>query len=61
MKSALVPAAMGLFRQHPGSFIALTLLAPAMLAVLRLLQPHWTRTRSRAGGRARAPQASPAG
>lgn len=52
---------MGLFRQHPGSFIALTLLAPAMLAVLRLLQPHWTRTRSRAGGRARAPQASPAG
>lgn len=60
----LVPAAMGLSRQYLGSylwgFIALGVLALAMLTVLRLLQPRWTRTWSRAGGRAAAPQAAPA-
>ncbi len=61
----LVPAAMGLSRQYLGSylwgFIALAMLALAMLAVLRLLQPRWTRSWSRAGGRALSPQAAPAG
>ena len=55
----LVPNAMGLSRQYLGSylwgFIALALLALAMLAVLRLMQPRWTRTWSRPGGRAPAP------
>ncbi|MBS0292280.1 MAG: NarK/NasA family nitrate transporter [Proteobacteria bacterium] len=61
----LVPATMGLSRQYLGSylwgFIALAVLAVTMLAVLRLLQPRWTRSWSRAGGRALVPQGSPAG
>ena len=54
---ALVPNAMGLSRQYLGSylwgFIALALLALAMLTVLRLMQGRWTTTWAAQGGRAR--------
>ncbi|MEZ5606640.1 MAG: MFS transporter [Burkholderiaceae bacterium] len=52
----LVPSAMGLSRQYLGNylwgFIALALLALAMLAVLRVMQGRWTRTWAAPGGRA---------
>ncbi|HQQ71389.1 MAG TPA: MFS transporter [Alicycliphilus sp.] len=57
----LVPNAMGLSRQYLGTylwgFIALALLALAMLAVLRLMQGRWTTTWAAQGGR--APAAAP--
>lgn len=57
----LVPNAMGLSRQYLGTylwgFIALALLALAMLAVLRLMQGLWTTTWAAQGGR--APAAAP--
>ena len=63
-----VPNAMGLSKQYSGSylwgFVAFTLLALAMLAMLRVAQIRWTRTWAEKGGRARpalpAAQARPA-
>lgn len=52
-----VPNAMGLSKQHFGSyawgFVALAALALVMLAVMRLMQIRWTRTWAEQGGRAR--------
>ena len=53
-----LPNAMGLSKQHTGSylwgFVAFTVLALAMLAMLRVVQIRWTRTWAEKGGRARA-------
>jgi NNP family nitrate/nitrite transporter-like MFS transporter len=52
-----IPNAMGQSRQHTGSylwgFVAFTLLALAMLAMLRVVQARWTRTWADKGGRAK--------
>ena len=61
----LVPNAMGLSRQFTGSYLwgfaAFTVLALAMLVLLRVAQKRWTRTWVGAGGRARRPEAQPGG
>jgi NNP family nitrate/nitrite transporter-like MFS transporter len=53
-----LPNAMGLSKQHLGSylggFVAFALLAVAMLLLLRRVQIRWTRTWAEQGGRARA-------
>jgi NNP family nitrate/nitrite transporter-like MFS transporter len=53
----LLPNAMGLARQHTGSylggFLAFTALAVAMLVLLRVVQVRWTRTWAEKGGRAK--------
>lgn len=58
----LVPNAMGLSRQHAGSylwgFVVFAVLALLMLLVLRVAQIRWTRTWAEKGGRARAPAAT---
>lgn len=61
-----LPNAMGLSKQYSGSylwgFVAFTLLALGMLAMLRVVQIRWTRTWAEKGGRARAvPGAQAAG
>ncbi|MCR5864294.1 MAG: MFS transporter [Aquincola tertiaricarbonis] len=52
-----LPNAMGLSKQYSGSylwgFVAFTVLALAMLAMLRIVQIRWTRTWAERGGRAR--------
>jgi NNP family nitrate/nitrite transporter-like MFS transporter len=52
-----LPNAMGLSKQFSGSylwgFLSFTLLALAMLAMLRIVQIRWTRTWAEKGGRAR--------
>ena len=52
-----LPNAMGLSKQHSGSylwgFLSFTQLALVMLAVLRVVQIRWTRTWAEKGGRAR--------
>ncbi|HSI58174.1 MAG TPA: MFS transporter [Ideonella sp.] len=58
-----LPNAMGLSKQHGGSylwgFLSFTLLALVMLVMLRRVQIRWTRTWAEKGGRARtAPAAS---
>jgi NNP family nitrate/nitrite transporter-like MFS transporter len=57
-----LPNAMGLSKQHTGSylggFLAFTVLALAMLAMLRMVQIRWTRTWAEKGGRARPAEAS---
>ena len=54
---SFLPNAMGLSKQHSGSylwgFLSFTLLALVMLAVLRVVQIRWTRTWAEKGGRAR--------
>ena len=58
-----LPNAMGLSKQYAGSylwgFLSFTLLALAMLAMLRVVQIRWTRTWAEKGGKAR--QATSAG
>ena len=53
----LVPSAMGLSKQHGGSyawgFFLFAVLALVMLVVLRVMQMRWTRTWAEKGGRAR--------
>ena len=53
-----LPNAMGLSKQYSGSylwgFVAFTVLALGMLAMLRIVQIRWTRTWAEKGGRARA-------
>lgn len=55
-----LPNAMGLSKQHAGTylfgFLAFTVLALVMLGMLRLVQIRWTRTWAEKGGRARAGQ-----
>jgi len=52
-----LPNAMGLSKQHVGSylwgFVAFAVLALVMLAMLRVVQIRWTRTWAERGGRAR--------
>ncbi len=52
-----LPNAMGLAKQHTGSylggFLAFTVLALLMLVMLRVVQIRWTRTWAEKGGRAR--------
>ncbi|MDT7836007.1 MFS transporter [Aquabacterium sp. OR-4] len=52
-----LPNAMGLAKQHTGSylggFLSFTVLALVMLAMLRVVQIRWTRTWAEKGGRAR--------
>ena len=54
----LIPNAMGLSKQHTGSylmgFVAFALCAAAMLVLLRYMQIRWTRTWAEKGGRARS-------
>jgi NNP family nitrate/nitrite transporter-like MFS transporter len=56
----LVPNAMGLSKQHLGSyfygFAAIAVLALVMLVVMRRMQIRWTRTWAEKGGRARPQQ-----
>ncbi|WKB53964.1 MFS transporter [Eleftheria terrae] len=58
----LVPNAMGLSKQHAGSylwgFVVFAVLALLMLLVLRVAQIRWTRTWAEKGGRARPPAAT---
>jgi NNP family nitrate/nitrite transporter-like MFS transporter len=58
-----LPNAMGLAKQHTGSylggFLSFTLLALLMLAMLRIVQIRWTRTWAEKGGRARPAPAVP--
>jgi NNP family nitrate/nitrite transporter-like MFS transporter len=53
-----IPNAMGLSKQHLGTyfygFLAFALLGVVVLAMLRILQLRWTRTWAEKGGRARA-------
>jgi NNP family nitrate/nitrite transporter-like MFS transporter len=53
----LIPNAMGLSKQHTGSylwgFVTFAACAAAMLVMLRMLQIRWTRTWAEKGGRAR--------
>lgn len=53
-----LPNAMGLSKQYAGSylwgFVAFTVLALGMLAMLRIVQIRWTRTWAEKGGRARS-------
>ena len=55
-----LPNAMGLSKQHAGTylfgFLAFTVLALVMLGMLRQVQIRWTRTWAEKGGRARAGQ-----
>ena len=59
-----LPNAMGLSKQHSGSyfwgFLAFAVLAVGMLVMLRMMQGRWTRTWAEKGGRARAHTAAPA-
>jgi NNP family nitrate/nitrite transporter-like MFS transporter len=59
-----LPNAMGLSKQYAGSylwgFVAFTVLAVGMLAMLRVVQIRWTRTWAEKGGRARAETPPPA-
>ncbi len=59
-----IPNAMGQSLQHSGSylwgFVAIALLALAMLFMLRVVQIRWTRTWAEKGGRARASAPPPA-
>ena len=61
----ILPNAMGLARQHTGSyllgFLIFTALALGMLVLLRTVQRRWTRTWIGAGGRALAPVEAPGG
>ena len=54
----LIPNAMGLSKQHTGSylwgFVLFAVCAAAMLLLLRTMQIRWTRTWAEKGGRARA-------
>ena len=54
----LIPNAMGLSKQHTGSylwgFVAFAACAAAMLLLLRFMQIRWTRTWAEKGGRARS-------
>ena len=54
----LIPNAMGLSKQHTGSylwgFVLFAICAAAMLLLLRTMQIRWTRTWAEKGGRARA-------
>ena len=54
----LIPNAMGLSKQHTGSylmgFVAFAVCAAAMLVLLRYMQIRWTRTWAEKGGRARS-------
>jgi MFS transporter, NNP family, nitrate/nitrite transporter len=58
----LVPNAMGLSKQHLGTyqwgFVLFAVLAVIMLAVMRRMQIRWTRTWAERGGRARASPAA---
>lgn len=60
----IVPNAMGLSKEHLGSyhagFILLAVLALVMLGVMRFMQIRWTRTWAEKGGRARAAGSTPA-
>ncbi|MGE5453250.1 MAG: MFS transporter [Acidobacteriota bacterium] len=53
----LVPNAMGLAKQHTGSylggFVAIAVLAVLSLGMMRIMQIRWTRTWAEKGGRAR--------
>ena len=53
----LVPNAMGMAKQHTGSyflgFVAIAVLAVASLLMMRVMQVRWTRTWAEKGGRAR--------
>jgi NNP family nitrate/nitrite transporter-like MFS transporter len=57
-----LPNAMGLSKQYTDTylwgFVSFTLLALAMLAMLRVVQIRWTRTWAERGGRARGTQAA---
>ncbi|HWH75240.1 MAG TPA: MFS transporter [Methylibium sp.] len=57
-----LPNAMGLSKQYGGSylwgFLSFTVLALAMLAMLRVMQIRWTRTWAEKGGKARSAPAS---
>lgn len=59
-----LPNAMGLSKQYSGSylggFLAFTVLALLMLAMLRVVQIRWTRTWAEKGGRARPADATSA-
>jgi NNP family nitrate/nitrite transporter-like MFS transporter len=54
----LIPNAMGLSKQHAGSyiwgFVGFAACAAAMLVLLRVMQIRWTRTWAEKGGRARS-------
>jgi NNP family nitrate/nitrite transporter-like MFS transporter len=54
----LIPNAMGMSKQHAGTymwgFIAFAVCAAAMLLLLRVMQIRWTRTWAEKGGRARS-------
>ena len=58
----LVPNAMGLSRQHAGTymwgFVAIAVLAVVALVMMRIMQIRWTRTWAEKGGRARATPAA---
>ncbi|MFT3857068.1 MAG: MFS transporter [Aquabacterium sp.] len=58
----LVPNAMGLSKQHMGSymygFFAIAVLAVVALVMMRIMQIRWTRTWAEKGGRARVQPAS---
>jgi NNP family nitrate/nitrite transporter-like MFS transporter len=59
-----LPNAMGWSKQLAGTylwgFVAFTLLALAMLVMLRIVQIRWTRTWAEKGGRAKAVPHAPA-
>ena len=61
----LVPNAMGLSKQHTGSFawgfVLFAVLALLMLGVMRVMQIRWTRTWAEKGGRARSTAVPPPG
>jgi NNP family nitrate/nitrite transporter-like MFS transporter len=61
----LVPNAMGLSKQHTGTyawgFVLFAALALVMLSVMRVMQIRWTRTWAEKGGRARLVAAAPRG
>lgn len=58
----LVPNAMGMSKQHAGTylwgFVALALIAVCALLMMRVMQLRWTRTWAEKGGRARVLQAA---
>ena len=58
----LVPNAMGMSKQHAGTylwgFVALALIAVCALLMMRVMQLRWTRTWAEKGGRARVLQAT---
>ena len=61
----LVPNAMGLSKQHTGTFawgfVLFAVLALLMLGVMRVMQIRWTRTWAEKGGRARSTAVPPPG